>query len=457
MTKILFLYPNKIFDGILPFGISLMAAYLKQGGHEVKLFDAINYDNEATDSKIGEKHGEFVPVEMPPKKPGEQLQKDLNELVRQFDPHIIGVSTTSFLFNAAIDMIRQLPKHNALVAFGGVHSEVCPDETIASPLIDIICIGEGELAILELADAIQENRDFTRIKNLWVKTGDTIHRNNLREFQSLDELLYYDWSMFDRQFYKPFLGKLYKCGHYELSRGCPYHCSYCSNSYLKELFKACGPHHRERGIGRAMRELEHIKQEYGLQMLKFWDESFLAMRMERLEEFATQYKSSIGLPFIIQTRPETVSESKMALLKSAGCVAISMGIESGSKRIRDEVLNRPMADEMIINAFKTVKKFGIRSSAFNMIGLPFETEEDVRKTIELNRKADPDSVGVSFFYPFQGTKLREVCEREGFIGKDSHEINIREGSMLDMPQLGKERLVELRKLFDKRLWSNMDL
>ena len=351
-------------------------------------------------------------------------------------------------------MIRQLPKHNGLVAFGGVHSQVSPEETIAMPLIDIICLGEGEHAMLELADAIQENRDFTGIKNLWVKTGGNIHKNSLREFQPLDELLFYDWSLFDCQFYKPFLGKLYKCGHYELSRGCPYNCHYCTNTYLKELFRACGPHHRERGIGRAILELEHLKLEYGLQMLKFWDESFLAMRKERLEEFAGQYKSSIDLPFIIQTRPETISDSKVALLKSAGCVAISMGIESGSKRIRDTVLNRPMADEVTINAFKTVKKFGIRTSAFNMIGLPFETEEDIRETVELNRKADPDSVGVSFFYPFKGTKLREICEKEGFIGKDSHEINIREGSMLDMPQLGKERLNELRKLFDKRLWRN---
>jgi anaerobic magnesium-protoporphyrin IX monomethyl ester cyclase len=453
MTKILFIYPNNVFDGILPFGISLMTAYLRKGGHEVKLFDAIDYENEATDSRIGEKHGEFIPVEMPPKKPKEQLQEDLNELVSQFDPHIIGVSTTSFLFNAAMDMIQQLPQHNALVAFGGVHSEVCPEETIGSPLIDIVCIGEGEQAILELADAIQEGKDFTRIKSLWVKTGDTIHRNGLRTFQPLDELLFYDWSLFDRQFYKPFMGRLYKCGHYELSRGCPYSCTYCTNSYFKELFKGCGAHHRERSIPRAILELGQLKQEYGLEMLKFWDESFLAMRRERLQEFVEQYKRRIGLPFIIQTRPETINEHRVALLRSAGCAAISMGIESGSKRIRDEVLNRPMNDEVTIDAFKTVKKFGIRTSAFNMIGLPYETEEDILQTIELNKKAAPDSVGVSFFYPFKGTRLREVCEREGFIGKDSHEINIREGSMLEMPQIRKEKLNELRSTFDKRRWA----
>jgi len=264
-----------------------------------------------------------------------------------------------------------------------------------------------------------------------------VPKNEIRNFiENLDELPYPDLSIFDnRHFLKPFDGKVYRFGQVEMSRGCPFSCTYCINKFTQQLYKGKGKYHREKSIKRVVEELKYLKEKYNLTALRFLDETFLTMKIDTLRDFFRLYKENVFLPFLIATRPETVDEDRVQLLKEAGCVNASIGIESGDEDCRRKVLQRFMTDECIINAFFAFKRRGIRVSSFNMLGLPYETREGVFKTIKLNKKCGANSCTISFFYPFEGTVLKDLCLKEGYIDNKFQTVNLEEDSILDMPHV----------------------
>jgi radical SAM superfamily enzyme YgiQ (UPF0313 family) len=135
------------------------------------------------------------------------------------------------------------------------------------------------------------------------------------------------------------------------------------------------------------------------------------------------------------------------MLGDIGCEGISIGLESGNEELRAKVLGRNISNERIIKAFELLSDSGIRVSANNMIGFPTETREMVFETIELDRAIDLQGVMVSFFSPYRGCKLREVCEMEGYIKEDDIAEDYRLGPSMDMPQLGRKELIGLHRTF----------
>jgi len=124
------------------------------------------------------------------------------------------------------------------------------------------------------------------------------------------------------------------------------------------------------------------------------------------------------LPFWCQTRPETITEEKIKLVEGAGAQSISVGVESGSPEMR-KLLNRPMSNKLIINAFEILNKTNLRVCANNIIGIPDETREHIFETIGLNRKLNR-KLGkirsmVHIFTPYKGTKFYNLCIQKGYI------------------------------------------
>lgn len=131
-----------------------------------------------------------------------------------------------------------------------------------------------------------------------------------------------------------------------------------------------------------------------------------------LAVFAQAYKQQIGLPFFIYARAESISEEKVRILKDMCCRTFAMGIESGNPRIRREVMNRHMSNQTIVKAFHLVAQYGIRTSAYNIIGLPRGDRVAIFDTIELNRAAAPTSFSVTMLEPYKGTPIRQLCEEQ---------------------------------------------
>ena len=161
------------------------------------------------------------------------------------------------------------------------------------------------------------------------------------------------------------------------------------------------------------------------------------------------------MPFFIQTRAENLlNEEWVRRLKEVGCITVGIGVESGNEKIRKELLDKMIPNAVYEKAFANCRKFKIRTTAYVMIGLPFETEEDILMTAEFCKKLNAESIAISIFAPYYGTELRDVCVNNRFMEDRYYEnISVNDASILKMPQLSKERLGELYYNFNEIVYG----
>jgi radical SAM superfamily enzyme YgiQ (UPF0313 family) len=313
---------------------------------------------------------------------------------------------------------------------------IVPEFFKSQDWVDYICVGEGENWILDFLNG-NKNPDLSLTK--------------------MDEVPEQDWSDFDsRHLLKPFMGKVYRGGAFELSRGCFKSCTFCVAPKIREVSKGLGCYHRTKSPDVAIQEIEHKIKDYDLEMISFGDTDFLSgVPYDKMKNFLQMYTKRIHLPFTMQASVGTLlNEDLLKELRKAQCCAISVGVESGSYKIQRNVLRKVIIPDVIKKAFDLCRKHELRVTANYMIGLPYETEEDVRQTIKLNRVINPPSIAVTFFTPFMGTELYDVCIKEGFY-KPFNE-NIYDYPPLEMPQLSQTRIKELTREFTDDFISYQD-
>ena len=245
-----------------------------------------------------------------------------------------------------------------------------------------------------------------------------------------------------------FDGKVYVSGDHMLNWGCPYHCTYCINHFYHNLYDNKYIMRRY-GIERIINELKLLKENYNLTFIKFHDEDFLMRPLDNLRELSQAYKQEIGIPFVIETNPRSVTEEKVKILKEMNCVSASLAIETGNPRLRREVLKRVDTEEDIISAFSLLKEADIRAVAFNMLGIPFETRQTYMETVDLNRRARVHYPDMGFFYPFDGTELRDLSVKEGLFDPDDKNsaVYLRDRPTLHFKDLSERELIEMCNVF----------
>lgn len=206
---------------------------------------------------------------------------------------------------------------------------------------------------------------------------------------------------------------------------------------------------RRYSVKRIIEELKCLKEKYNLNFFNFQDEDFLFCSVDTLREFSGAYKREIELPFIAATNPKSVTEEKAKLLKEMDCRSITVGIENGDINIRKNILKRADSSEDVIKAFFILEKAGIRVSAYNLLGIPFESRKSYEATIELNRKANVQYPFIGFFYPFEGTELREIAIKEGLFNSESdgHARYFRNKPALHFNNLTETELIQMRNVF----------
>jgi len=180
----------------------------------------------------------------------------------------------------------------------------------------------------------------------------------------------------------------------------------------------------------------------------FQDDCF-AINKKWLRDFVDEYVRRINLPFHCHLRPNTIDEEQIKKLKHAGCYSVHIAAETANDRLRNEILNRGMTREQIIQATKFLRKHGIRFMLQNIIGLPTGSLEDDLATLEMNIEARPDYAWVSIFQPYPGTKLGEFCREQEYYTGDYSDLssNFFEASKLNYPEKYKNQLSHLQKLF----------
>ncbi len=435
--KILFLNPSQYGQGCVPLNIALLISIARQHGHQVRLFNCNDYevfnasiamyermffkDASFNLKAITRDRKQFYGKEYGRQVSGCKLKqtdykKDFLELVENYRPDIIAVSCMSMDFPVAEDILKPVKeKYKIPVVFGGIHAILNPESVLGSGVCDYVCVGEGEASFIALLAAIGRKEPSELVAGIWFRAGSQIVKNPPQKLTDLDTLAFLDFDYFDPiHFYRPFHGQRYKMLNYQISRGCVFNCTYCVNAVLKTKYKNLGGYFRFKAAHRAIKELKFLKEKYGFNFVRFWDEDFTSLSSAYLREFAAMYKKEIALPFLIYARVDTVTEQKIKILKEIDCRVFAMGIESGNEFIRTKVMGRSISNQKIIDTFRLVKSYGMRTSAYNIIGVPFETRDAVFDTIRLNKSADPDSFSIAFLEPYAGTAIRSLCEAEGF-------------------------------------------
>ncbi len=370
----------------------------------------------------------------------EEMDRDaFLEKIRTEAPDLVGINTITNQWPVITRYTRWLREgFPGPVIHGGVHVTVAPEAALACPEVDLLCIGEGEFPVLELVSALERGGSYEGIRNLWLKKPDgQILRNPLRPLiQDLDALPFADRELFNYRWLLQ--GNPYEATMLMAGRGCPFTCKYCVNNALHQLYRGLGKYPRLRSPERVVEEVRQLRDEYGTRRLLIYDDTFTYDR-RWLERFCELYRRELRLPFTVNIRVGTVTEADLTRLRQAGCEMIIVGIESGSERVRREILGRKMRNAEIIRVFRAADRLGLKTWTNNMVGMPTETPAEAEATVALQRKIRPNRAQMTVFYPFPGTDLYARCLREGYLsGREASGVFL--NSVLNLPTLSPEQI-----------------
>jgi radical SAM superfamily enzyme YgiQ (UPF0313 family) len=382
--KVLFIQNNGIQESI---GIANLSGILKANGHQADL----------------------LLVSHTP---------DLIEAIRKYDPGLIAFSALTGVHHSLEKLAVLIKQHlNIPIIVGGPHPTYSP-EMIFGAGIDIICRGEGELAMLELADTMERGTDVTKIRNLSVKTRNgTVHRNDIRPAVPLDELpmpdreLYYKYTFLRDMPMKRFIS----------SMGCPYPCTFCHEPVIRDLYRkeTKSEYVRRKSVPRAVAEIKYIADRYPLNHVHFSDDLFfIRNNYAWLEEFADLYPREVGIPWNCNIRYDSVNQHAADLLEKAKCYGAAVGLESGNEEIREIVIRKRSKNDHIVEGARLLREKRIKVLTTNMIGLPGETLANALETVELNMKLKSDYVRANTFLLFPGLPLVDYAKQNGYLDAD---------------------------------------
>ena len=479
MAKILLINPNKWGRGITHIWIAAHSGLLKKSGHEVQLFDATFYNNWRHNEKDFEKEFLKTNYEDLVTFNNDDVYKDLQKKISKFAPDIIFWSAISSHIHSegeyvniqnGHDLLKNIivPKNTILIT-GGLQATSAPNLIFEKmEKIQILIRGESELALNQIANLIEEKKEFLSVDGLAYKQNGLVKLNKKQKIiDNLDIISPYDYSIFDKQvFLKKYNGKVYRGVDYELSRGCIYSCAYCVETIIQNYYgfdeksektgaiKNFKSYLRHKSASVVFQEIKNLHENYGVQIFRCQDTNFLTIDRDTLVNLSEMIDSSnFDIKLYIETRPEGINNKSIDLLKKLKVDGIGMGIEASSETFRQESLKRFADQEKIINAFKLLKENKIKRTAYNIVGMPSQNEESIIETIKFNKLLMPDNVSVHYYSPYYGTESHRNGVKENLFDEYESDADAYLRSKTKNKNLSQEKLRYYKDNFIKLVKS----
>ncbi|HHL38958.1 MAG TPA: B12-binding domain-containing radical SAM protein [Deltaproteobacteria bacterium] len=387
--KILFVI--KDVEYIDPMGIMLLSALARRGGHTTEV------------AVLGD--GGF------------------EEKVRSCGPDVVAFSAKTgehkYYLAAAAAVKRVSPSIRTVI--GGPHATFFP-EIIERDEVDLLCMGEGDDAWPELLEAMESGGCVDSIANIVTKEnyrsggapGMRPRRTALDDLPFLDRDLFYRTTRLGRFPMRSFM----------VGRGCPYRCTYCFNHTYNALYRGKGPLLVRMSVGRVVEELRELKARYDTQFIKFYDDIFVFSDDEWLDEFVERYRRDVGLPFHCLMRANLLTEPILKKLKEAGLASISMSIESGDDRIRNDILKRRMSRETLVRAFELCARHDVPTFSNTILAVPGSSIEDDIESLDLNLACKVTFGEFPVFFPYPRTELADYAIETGCFDGDFDRLHM---------------------------------
>lgn len=360
------------------------------------------------------------------------------EYLVKSDPVIIGITSFTHEMNLVArlsdDIKRRLP--GSKIALGGVHASSLPVETLDRlEAVDYIVKGEGERPFALLVESILSGGLYAAsgIAGVGYRIGGkSIITPPEAWLEELDEIDFPAWDLF---------GGRIKSFPVISSRGCPFKCVFCA--------RMMGERVRTRSPLNVISELKYLNENYGAREIYFYDETF-GFYKDWLDSFLKIMTDS-GLyrkiKWGITTRAQLLNDATVGRLKAAGCIKIDFGVESGDDNIL-KAIKKGETKEDFIRAAKAVKKAGIRSHSYYIIGHPYETMDTALNTINFAASLNTDIISIGIMIPYPGTEVARLASRgEGGykrLSADWADYNKQLGNALEMVSLSKADLTRLQ-------------
>jgi radical SAM superfamily enzyme YgiQ (UPF0313 family) len=379
--------------GNVPFGLSLIATCLEATGHAVRCWVIC---------------------------PATPLDRVAAEMVEEFGCDMVAGSAVTTQFPVIVNLCREIKRRKADIwtVVGGAHPSLNPEDAIARPDIDAICIGEGEAAAVAFAGAVERGERPGGIPGLWIKSrgGSGLDQTPPAPFQSDIDA----FPMVDLRHWAPWVNEADRSFRVVIGRGCPYGCTYCSNHALKNV--TTGKYVRFRAPEKIVDEINALVAVYpDIERLYLEVETIGALPAvaidlcDRLAAFNAQrdrpieFRANLAVTSrLAQSADET--HRLLSAFQRANLRFLSVGLESGSERIRRDILSRPRyANSDLIRFCTLAKRYDVNVLLFVMIGLPTETAADFLETAAVARACEPSALSESIFYPYPGTKLFQLA------------------------------------------------
>ena len=380
-----------------PLGLAYIAAFLRASEHDVAIVDM--------------KHGDHT-------------REELMDAVRAFGPELVGMGLYTVTVPVAeeISALIRAWAPKVPIVVGGPHPAGAPEECARNPHFDYAAVGEGEVMMRDLVDALESGDDVGGVAGLWFTAvrddpeSELIVNAPRGWIGELDSL---PWPA--RDLLPPLSSYAMTMFQYRewpattiyTSRGCPYSCIFC------ERREILGNKFRVHSADYVVDEMEHLVRDYGIREIFFYDDTFTldARRVEQICD--TIVARGLKVSWNISTHVNTVSRALLRKMRLAGCWQIAYGIETGDPRVMKDIMKGTTVDTVRERIQWTVEA-GIEAKGLFMIGHPTDTPETIARTIEFARSLPIASANFKITTPFVGTPLRDMAADYGAIAEDDY-------------------------------------
>jgi len=369
-----------------PLGLAYVAAALEKADFQVEILDNYNL-----------------------KKPSEQVKLEIKRL----EPEIVGITCGSVTYRRCIETAKAVKEllPSCRIVIGGWQPSYMPESLLQYPEVDYLVMGEGERAMMELANNITKGEDKSAI----AKISGIAYRHKGKTIitpptfiQDLDQIPFPARHLLPMHIYDRILPYLdaSPVDTMNVVRGCPYNCAYCETKRL------WGSRVRAFSPPRVVEEINYLVQNYGSKGVYFVGDNFAINKKRTVELCNLIKKEKLDIRWVCDTRADQISRELLRKMKDAGCRTIFFGVESGSPRILEK-LNRKITIEQITHALKLCKEIGIRIACSFMLGIPGETVKDMEATFKFAKKLDPDWCQFNTYVAVPGSALyKEIMENK---------------------------------------------